>query len=113
MLAISGSSTEGMQDFASGRTERRILAAVAWHPACPVQLGPLGTPLLIVMGAKDPVNSSRACRSMSVTTLEGVSTPEHAIFPEAGHNFDMDWFTEYDPETTERAYERIRKTGYP
>ena len=109
LRAISEASMKGILARQQDRNRMHILAAVAWHPACPVSLQDLGVPLLMITGAKDSVNSSRACATMKVTTMAGVSPPEHEIFPEAGHNFDVDWFTEYNPETTGRAYDKIKE----
>ena len=109
LRVVSLTSMEEALAHWSDQARDHILAAVAWHPACPVDLRNVGAPLLLITGASDSLNSSHACDSMKVTTLAGIAPPRHEVFTEAGHNFDVDWFTEYNAETTERAYDKIKQ----
>jgi len=44
---------------------------------------------------------------MTVDIFFNIAKPEHRIFSGAGHNFEMDWFTEYDAHNTEQTYVAI------
>jgi len=109
LRSVSEASAEWTPASQPDGIRKRVYAAVAWHPACPPSLPNLGVPLLVITAAKDELNSSHACVSMRVAGSSKASTVEHAIFADAGHNFDVDWFTEYDPAATESAYRRVRE----
>ena len=78
-----------------------ISAFVAFHPSCPTELSDVSRPLLIINEQNDRINSTPVCRDMIGRTKSRLI--EQFIVQGAGHNFDMDWFTEYDPVATELA----------
>lgn len=89
------------------RAGARPAGIVAWHPACPSSLGKAIVPSLVLIGARDSINSARACETLARQLPRGAPV-RVSVLPGAGHNFDVTWFTEYDPRTTEHAYELVR-----
>jgi dienelactone hydrolase len=86
----------------------RPAGIVTLHPGCPSRVSGDKTPTLILIGSRDAMNSPRACEALG-GQLPAESRIQIRIVADAGHNFDVTWFTEYDSVATEHAYELVRE----
>lgn len=101
VMATRGDAIDRLKPFPA-------LAVVVWHPACPTELLDIQVPVIIIMGTEDNLNSSRACRAMHAVPIGAAPQPSLQFIQGAGHNFDVAWFTEYDPLATSRAYKMLK-----
>ena len=85
----------------------RPAGIVTMHPGCPSNVSADKTPTLILIGSRDAVNSPKACEALAGRLPAG-SRFQISIVADAGHNFDVTWFTEHNTVATEHAYELVR-----
>lgn len=115
-IAVAGWSHGGWAVLAaadaSGRDEgsKPFQAAVAFYPRCVASYS-RDTPLLIMIGAKDGIFSSKHCEARYDKTLNDAEYEQRIIvYPNATHAFDIEKFTKdygspmrHDPKATEDA----------
>lgn len=90
------------------RFRPRPAGIVTLHPGCPSDVNGDKTPILVLIGSRDAMNPPGACEALGARQPSG-SQVQIKIVGDAGHNFDVTWFPEYDSKATEHAYELVRE----